>query len=238
MKVEKAWLQTLLEIQDKAIQNRKLEEEAKAISSGDEIEALRDAMLALSQKLNQKRSEHEELLRELKRSEDELALVAKRTALDNQRLTQTAVSRDVAGIQHELETLKNRRSALEEVELELLERVEDSNREQHELNLEKDRCETDLEAAKEVAKLRLADLKSSHQKNSEDIKELRSHLSNEILEVFDKKFSRGVAIGKLVKSTCGACNMNLNATSMTALAALGSDEMATCPECQAILIRQ
>jgi uncharacterized protein len=234
---DKKSLQTLLEIQELAIQNRKLEQEAKAISGGEEIESLRDAMLALSQQLNQKRSEHEDLLRELKRSEGELELVAKRTALDNQRLNQTAVSRDVAGIQHELETLRNRRMALEEVELELLERVEASNREQHELNLEKDSKEAELEAAKEIAKIRLADLKAIHLKNSQEITSKREDVAVDLIELFDKKFARGLAIGKLTKSTCGACNMNLNATSMSALANLSPDEVASCPECQAILIR-
>ena len=237
MKVLKNELEALLELQGLIVHNRKLELEAKTITSGGAIDELRDQMLALSGALNQKRTGHEELMREQKRSETELEMVAKRTKLDQERLSKTAVPRDAISIQHELETLANRRSTLEEVALGVMERIEASNREQHELNLQRDKLEQELEEAKEIAKVELASLKKVHSANAERISTLKAVVSQELLAIFEKKFARGTAIGKLTKNNCGACNMNLNATTMAQISHISLDELAACPECQAILIR-
>ena len=237
MKIQKNELEALLELQGLIVHNRKLEAEAKSITAGGALELLRDQMLQLSSVLNQKRSEHEELMRDHQRSETELDLVDKRTKLDRDRLSKTAVPRDAISIQHELETLSIRRSTLEEVALGVMERIEDSNREQHDLNRERDRLEEDLDEAKEIAKIELASLKKVHQQNLEKITQLRAEVHADALSVFEKKFERGTAIGKLTKNNCGACNMNLNATTMAQLSHVPADELASCPECQAILIR-
>ncbi|NCV37624.1 MAG: hypothetical protein EBW70_06385, partial [Actinobacteria bacterium] len=54
---------------------------------------------------------------------------------------------------------------------------------------------------------------------------------------FDKKIQRGAAVGRLTGSSCSACNMNLNSTAMAEISRVPADELATCSECSAILVR-
>lgn len=237
VKLEKSELEALLEIQQLSIESRKLEKAAKELASGVELEAAREALLTNSSKLSEARSKHDEILREIKRLEGDLELVSKREALDKDRLNKTAVSRDVVGIQHELETLAKRRSDLEEVELGLLEARDESNRAMHELSVENERLDRALAEAKSIAQSKMQALKLDHTNLAATISKLRGKLHPDLLEIYDKKASRGLAVGRLNKSSCSACNMSLTATSLADLHRVAHDELATCPECQAILIR-
>lgn len=237
MKITSTNLETLLEIQSLTIESRKLEQSARELAKGSELENARTQLLDNSTRLSEARSKHEDILREIRRVEGDLELVSKREAVDRERLNKTAVSRDVLGIQHELETLAKRRSDLEEVELDLLEQKEESNRLMHELNVENESLDQAMIEAKALAQSKMNELKLSHAQLADSISKLRGLVDQELLGVFDKKASRGIAIGRLAKSSCSACNMTLTATALADLHQIPIDSLATCPECQAILIR-
>ncbi len=59
----------------------------------------------------------------------------------------------------------------------------------------------------------------------------------ELLELYEKKASRGVAVGRLLNRECGACRMTIGATALAEISAMPQDDIATCPDCQAILVR-
>ncbi len=237
MKVKIGELENLLALQELIILNRKLEAQAKQLATGADLEAARSAQLTNSAEISQARSEHEALVRELERLEADLALVNKRIATDKDRLTKTAVARDALGIQHELETLAKRASDLEDVELELLERKSESDARMHELEVLGEKLEQELQLTKARVQLELADLKTQFQENQKAAGELRVKLPEELLARFDAKLARGLAVGRLQKNTCTACNMSITATASADLHQVPSDEVASCPECQAILIR-
>lgn len=237
MKVKNGELENLLALQELIILNRKLESQAKQLATGSDLEAARSAQLANSAEISQARSEHEALVRELERLEADLALVTKRIATDKDRLTKTAVARDALGIQHELETLAKRAVDLEDVELELLERKSESDMRMHELEVMGEKLEQELQLTKARVQLELSELKTQFQANQEAAVDLRKQLPEELLARFDAKLARGLAVGKLQKNTCTACNMSITATALADLHQVPADEVAACPECQAILIR-
>ena len=237
VKIDSKQLDSLLQLQELLVENAKLEQGGKQLATGGDLEAARERLLSNSSALNAARSSHEEILRELRRVEGDLELVEKREKLDRERLSRTAVSRDALGIQHELETLAKRRGELEEIQLEVLERKDDSDRRLHSLAVENEKLDQALGETKTAIQLQLGELKQQHAANLQRIQTVRAAVSNDVLEVFDKKIQRGIAIGRLSKTACGACNMNLTATAMSHLHEIPQSEMAFCPECQAILIR-
>lgn len=237
MKVKSQELETLLALQELLISNRKIESSAKQLATGSDLEAARAAQLENSAEISQARSEHEALVRELERLEADLALVNKRITSDKDRLSKTAVARDAIGIQHELETLAKRASDLEDVELELMERKSESDVRMHELEVLGEKLEQELQITKARVQLELSELKTQHQAQLKSIEELRNQVSEELLARFDARFARGLAVGRLQKNTCTACNMSITATALADLHQVAQDEVASCPECQAILIR-
>ena len=237
MKVKSQELETLFALQELLISNRKIESSAKQLATGSDLEAARAAQLENSAEISQARSEHEALVRELERLEADLALVNKRITSDKDRLSKTAVARDAIGIQHELETLAKRASDLEDVELELMERKSESDVRMHELEVLGEKLEQELQITKARVQLELSELKTQHQAQLKSIEELRKQVSEELLARFDARFARGLAVGRLQKNTCTACNMSITATALADLHQVAQDEVAGCPECQAILIR-
>ena len=238
MKIDPRQLPVLMIFNQQVFQIRKLEAQAEKIAAGEESESIREALLLLSSQASQMLSNHEEIERDLRRSEADLELVEARIARDEQRLTQSADARTITGIQHELVTLGKRKGELEEAQLLQMERVEDSKAVQNETQLSREALQEDLKMATDDANrslarvtLELSGLRGLTEKN-------RSSIDSALVELFERLSKRGSAIGSLRGSTCGACNMNLTSTALGAIRAIAHDELATCPECSAILVRE
>lgn len=237
MKIQQKQLETLLEVQELILTNRKLELKANQVKDALLNDDLREQMLSISSELNAKRTAHEELERDLRRLRDEQVLIAKREEQDRARLKTTAVPRDAIALQHELETLAKRAANLSEQISGLESEIQLGSQEQHELQTRRDSLEAASNLERERAKLELGELKNEHLLNRERIASLKVTVADDLMSYFDKRTERGIAVGRLKGSSCGACNMSLNSSAMTVIHNVPADELSTCPECQAILIR-
>jgi predicted nucleic acid-binding Zn-ribbon protein len=237
VKIQTKQLESLLEVQELILSNKKLELLANQVKDSLLDDDLRGHMLAISSELNSKRTAHEELERDLRRLTDEQQLIAKREEQDQARLKTTAVARDALGLQHELETLSKRATSLAEQAQGLRDELNRSSKEQAELQSQRDELEEASEAERGRAKAELSELKNEHLHNRERIATIKLAIQEDLLSYFEKRAERGLAIGRLRSNACSACNMNLNAAAMATLHHIPGDELSTCPECQAILIR-
>ncbi len=237
MKVNTSELETLFEIQRDILAQRKLVAEANEIRGGGEIDQVRDRIATLSEAISDQRLRDEELERDLKRLENDVELVENRLIKDNQRLNESSSSKDIAGIQVEIESLKSRLSKLEDDELELMDQVEISKAELTRLQAEHLSAEAELEAAKSDLQQKLAGLKQDSDRLISEIQSLKTQVTGELLELFEARLAKGIAIGRLTGSNCSACNMSLNSTAMSEISAVAEDELCSCPECGAILVR-
>ena len=238
MKINSSELETLFEIQRDILAQRKLVAEANEIRGGGEIDQVRDRIATLSEAISDQRLKDEELERDLKRLENDVELVENRLKKDNQRLNESSSSKDIAGIQVEIESLKSRLSKLEDDELELMDQVEVSKAELNRLQAEHQSAEAELEAAKSDLQQKLAALKQDSDRLISEIQSLKTQVAGELLELFEARLAKGIAIGRLTGSNCSACNMSLNSTAMSEISAVAEDELCSCPECGAILVRQ
>lgn len=230
-------LEQLIELQRIIFAQRKLLAQAQELSKGGVLEQLRLQLADLSESLSALRLENEELRRELKRQESDLELVEKRLKQDAERLNQSSNPKDITGIQHEIETLRKRKSDLEDLELEIMEQIESSDQKLHQTEIARDSKETEIEQARQQISIELAELKSENQDLSGQAEQIRKALNPDLVVLFDAKLSRGVAVGRLNGSSCSACNMSLNSQAMAEVAKVPSGEIANCPECSAILVR-
>jgi len=236
MKTSTTELMALLEVAKLASEAARVASDAKTLISGEHLVELRDQMLAKSERISESRAALEELERELKRQEADLELVLKRIDKDQSALASTSSPKDALGISHELETLAARQVALEDQELELMQTIENAKTELSALQLERQQLEDAISAATAATDEKVAQLRAEHASLIEQVKLLRSQVSAELLETFDARAKRGVPIGRLVKTVCGACQMGLTATAVAQLNNSASEEVKFCPECQAILV--
>ena len=230
-------LESLLLLQEQELELDKLRIAMTELASGKALEDLRDEILRVAAEITALRSEVEELERDQRRALEDLKLVQDRISRDKDRLTKTAVSRDALGIQHELETLNKRKSELEDAELEILANLEDKNKGLSKLLESKQLLETNFQNQKSQMQQQLENQKRDFRELQEHISKAKQSLPEGLVDLYLAKRKRGVAVGRMLRNTCGACNMGLTASAAHEILSKPSDELVTCPECGAVLVR-
>lgn len=207
------------------------------LTSGEAFSELRSAQRDAASALIDSRNQLDSVELELKRAEADLTLVEQRIDKDNQRLNQTSSSKDAQGIQAELETLKKRKSELEDLELAVLERKEQAEAAYKTILSDKQSIDDDLASKEAANETEVMKLRSGLDLITQQRAQQASRTDAELLALYEKKAARGVAVGRLLNRECGACRMTIGATALAEITALPQDELATCPDCQAILVR-
>lgn len=237
MQANKDQASDLLELVRLEIEQRRAKDELAKLTSGSETEALREQQRALAAKFIDSRNQLESIELELSRAETDLNLVESRIARDAERLAGSTSGRDAQGLQSELESLKARKSDLEDFELSILERKEEARAEFDAISSEKTQLDSALSDAESDVEQRIIKLRSGLEIQSNDHARILARLPQDLAEAYTKKSSRGVAAGRLLGRQCGACQITITATDFDAISAQPADQLPTCPECQAFLVR-
>jgi predicted nucleic acid-binding Zn-ribbon protein len=149
------------------------------------------------------------------------------------------VAKELEQLQHELVSLNNRRSELEEVELEIMmrvdgikERISTLQEEEAALALEI----ANLEISKENALTVIgADLSAAAQERAKTV----NSVNPELIALYEKirSSNNGTGAAALVGNQCKGCHLTLNTIELQRIAGLAEDELVRCEECRCILVR-
>jgi predicted nucleic acid-binding Zn-ribbon protein len=227
----------LLEIVDLDLELARNSNETAKLVADTQIEAASNQALALSDQLIDARNRVGDLELELKRSELDLELVENRIAKDKHLLGTTSSTKDAQGIEHELTSLNKRKGELEETELGVMEELENLRSELQKVTDAKQQAETNLHQLRTQISEDSSKLADSRSQLLTKKEALVAELDSEIATAYERKASRGVAVGRLVGRECGACRLSITATNLDEILALPVDEVAECPNCQAFLVR-
>jgi predicted nucleic acid-binding Zn-ribbon protein len=211
---------------------RTLPELAEIADAEKTAQAKRDALVAVETTLG-------DLDREVRRQETEIDQVRAREDRDRKLLADGNVgAKQLADLEHELATLQRRQGVLEDDLLELMERREavDADTSHARVELEKaQNALTDAQARRDSA---LADLDSTEAKRVADRELMIKQFPADLLALYERvRAQRGVGAGLLRGRRCGACRIELDRTTMSAIKAAAADDVVTCDECGAILVR-
>lgn len=185
-------------------------------------------------------TELSDVKRELLRAEADVEQVVSRITRDEARLAGGSASpKELEQLQHEVGTLSTRRAELEEVELEIMLRVDSIQASISKLSQEGDEQAAviaDLEIRKENA---LAAINSELETIASDRSKLVSGVEKSFLDLYEKirADSGGPGAAALVAGTCSGCNLSINAVEIKRLSDLAEDEVVRCEECRCILVR-
>jgi len=230
-------LEQLWQMQKLILDQRRLVAAAKQLSSGESLHEIDNEISQLAEVTRNQLLRVEALQAEKRRIESDLELVEKRIHTDQQRLNSSSNAKDITGIQHEIEGLQQRKSMLEDTELGILNSLQQESAVLTNLQNDKAAAEQRLQDQRAQLKSTLEQMKAENEQLNRQIATLRESTPKDLLDVFDRKLAKGTAIGRLVRSSCNACNMNLNSTAIADISAVPTDEVAFCPECAAIVIR-
>lgn len=180
-----------------------------------------------------------DLQREVARAEAAVQQVRDRVTRDQQRLDSgTGSAKDLQGLQHELESLARRQSVLEDEELEVMERVEEAEKEQSSALAAQEEVAARLTELRDAKEEKSAALTAELDEVSQGRDAIIGDLSGELLTLFERlRAQTGAGAAALQQRRCGGCRLELNAVDLGRIRSAAEDEVVRCEECGRILVR-
>jgi uncharacterized protein len=187
------------------------------------------------------RTQRDELAREQKRIEDEVALVEEKAAHVDQQLYGGGVTspKEAQALQADLESLKRRQSQLEDQVLELMEQLEpldaalvDSEATLAAITTERAEAEASLAAGEAEVDAELAEVSAARDA-------LVAQVPDELITEYEhlRPSFGGVAVAKLAGATCQGCHLTLAAAEVDEIRRRPADAIVHCPDCGRLLVR-
>jgi predicted nucleic acid-binding Zn-ribbon protein len=178
--------------------------------------------------------------RELTRLEDEVEKVKQRRQRDQERLDSGGgQSRELQALAHEIEALDKRQVDLEDVELEIMERLEGAQGEQTGLENSLAQAQAQVEALGAELATELGAIDQAMAGEAQARSVAAEGLDAALMKLYERLRERGNGVGAapLVSRRCDGCRMELNAGDLSAIRAAAADDVVRCEECGRILIR-
>lgn len=240
MKASASDQRSILDIQQFDFQTSTLKNKAATLPELAEISSttikhnnVRDLRIAAETELS-------DVKRELARAEGDVEQIVTRIERDEKRLSSgTGSAKELEQTQHELGTLGARRAELEEVELEIMmrvdgikERIAGLSQEEAELTA----TINDLNIKKENA---LAAIHTQLEIIAADRNAATQSVQADFLALYEKirEGNNGIGAAVLAGNQCKGCNLTLNTIELQRISALAEDEVVRCEECRCILVR-
>ena len=233
-----AALRRLLELQDEDTAIKRLEERRASLPEAQKLAEVNAALAELDADLAIARSQHEGVAREVARLEGEGELLDQKIAREEQRMFSGGVSnpKELSALQAEVESLKRRKSGLDD---ELLEAM--LGREQTTATIDgltKEREETATESAEltKVVEGLTGDIAGQLEKHSAARTEIASELPPDLLKLYEqiRASKGGVGAAALEAGTCLGCHTKLPQRELERMRAEGG--LQRCDNCRRILV--
>jgi predicted nucleic acid-binding Zn-ribbon protein len=228
----------LLELQELDSAIDRLEARKRQLEEGLELSEARAAMEDAEAGLGELRLGVDAVVREQQRLEREIDSMTRKAEVDEKRLYDGSIAnvKEMEALQHEISSLKDRRSRSEDELLEQMVRKDDLEARAGEAGtaVQQTRAKLDAmggEAVKELERIEadLAEKRAAREK-------LVSEFDDELLELYEelRRQKRGVAVAALVDGVCQACHEKLSAMEMDRLKR--TDGVKRCEYCRRIVV--
>ena len=202
-------------------------------------EQLSHALQEVSPEYVRVAGELEDARSELSRIEADVAMVDQRIAQDTERMNSSSSAKDIAGFEHELATLAQRKSALEDSELAVMQRIEDCEGNLESLRTQRESLTNDLsQAANQLATDKQA-LELARNEVFASRKALETRVGDELLALYEKQRQRyGIGAAELIGGVSGGSGMALSAHDLEGILKTDPEEVVLCPDSSCILVRR
>jgi uncharacterized protein len=182
-----------------------------------------------------------ELSRSQQRLEDEIASLRGRADQAEKQLYSGAVTnpRELQALQDDIASIRRRIGQLEDEELEIMELAEPVDAQRAELAGEREALEGENRRLTDELAGAEADIASELEAVRAEREQAAGAVDPDLWPEYDKLRAQlgGVAVARLVGSTCQGCHLALSAVEVDRIRKLGVDEIVHCEECGRLLVR-
>ncbi|MDB9921236.1 C4-type zinc ribbon domain-containing protein [Actinomycetota bacterium] len=182
-----------------------------------------------------------DLQREALKSDGDVDVVRLRITKDQEMLDSGAINdpKQLTNLQHELESLAKRQLDLEDVELEIMERVEGAKAAVQVLAQQKTDFSHQLETVTATLDAKLATLAADLVGVHAERVQLATDMPPEFLALYEKirKGHEGMGAAKLHRGQCEGCRLTIPPQELNVIRSATPETVIQCEECRCILIR-
>jgi len=178
--------------------------------------------------------------REIIKADTDVQLVRERSIRNQARMDAgQGTAKDMQALQHEVDSLARRQSALEDIELEVMERAEGLAADVSRLEVASAEMTARADGLKAVCDKTLAELDAEVEQIGRSRADVVAGVGDDLLALYEKirASSDGIGAAVLRKRRCEGCNLELNQGEINRFTAAAEDEVLRCEECRRILIR-
>jgi uncharacterized protein len=231
----------LLELADLDAELGRLEHRRRGLPEHAELSHLEQRERELRDEIAALEAREGDLRREQGKADADVEQVRSRIGRDRTRLDAGQVSspRELENLQSEIASLIRRQSDLEDVELEVMERLEAAQARLKEAAAERASTAADLQAVKGRRDIALAELAELSGKASDRRAVVIAEEPADLIDLYERLRVQhgGVGAAALRRGQCQGCHLSLNTVDLNAIRAAAPDEVVRCEECRRILVR-
>ncbi len=229
----------LLDVQDQDTKLAQLAHRRRTLPEHAEVDRLAGEVARLQDAIVMAQARAEDVQREVAKAESDVEQVRSRAARNQARMDAGQGSaKDLQALAHENQSLAARQSALEDVELEVMERLEAAQGEVADLRQRVEAQGSELEAAEARRAQALADLDQSAATEQQARDSAAAGVPAALLELYERiRAKAGTGAARLLGRRCEGCRLELNTVEIGRFRAAPEDQVLRCEECDRILVR-
>lgn len=229
----------LLELQGLDAKLKSLAGRRKVLETDPRIADLQDALNVANGELGAAKMAVHDAEAELRRSEADVEQVASRIERDEARLNSgTGLSKDLVALQSDIASLNKRRSDLEDVELEILERLDTLRERQAAQQTIVDDIQGSFASIRAELDEAIAEIAAEETVVRGQRAAFAEALDAGMLAVYEKTIAkRGVGAARLFHGKSEGSGMMLSPGDLAEVKAAAEDDIVFCPDSGVILVR-
>jgi uncharacterized protein len=230
----------LLEVAGLDAELSRLDHRRRTLPENAEFEQAQQRDTVLRDELATLEASGSDLTRDQAKAERDVDQVRTRIERDRARLDAGQVSspRELENLQSEIVSLERRQGDLEEVVLDVMERLEEVTRRRDAVSTEQEALAgqlTDIAARRDAA---FAEIDEEATKARDARAGLAADLPGDLLSLYDRlRAQHTVGAAVLRNGRCEGCHLSLNKVDLARIRAAPPDEVLRCEECRRILVR-
>ncbi|AXI81260.1 zinc ribbon domain-containing protein [Peterkaempfera bronchialis] len=217
-----------------AHRRRSLPEHAEIEKASADHTALRDLVVAAETQLG-------DTAREQTKAEQDVEQVRARAVRNQQRLDSGAITspKDLENLQHEIGSLAKRQSDLEDVVLEVMERLESAQGRVTELTARLEHASVVLDEAVTRRDAGYAEIDADAAKVARDRETVAAVIPADLMKLYTRLREQqgGIGAARLYQRRCEGCRVELSTADINEIKAQPKDAVVRCENCGRILIR-
>lgn len=240
MRADPAVQLRLLDLQDLDTKLGQLAHRRRGVPQIAELAALDARAAELRDRAVAIRTAVSDLEREQAKADADVAQVRQRIARDRSLLDAGSVAsaRQLGDLQHEIDSLTKRVEALEDAELEVMEKLEEAQARAAEVAAQAEELDRARGAAQQARDAAFADVDAEVDRVQAERSRVVADIPADLLALYDRiRSDSGIGAAALHRGRCQGCQLTLTPADIGRIRAEAPDAVVRCEECRRILVR-